>query len=267
MMIECEYVFHDGFILRRDGEWAVVFDYWKDPLGAERIETLVRSGVPVYVVVSHHHKDHFVPAIFDWCALPCADVHYVISADVFKFCRHRLNPNTLYQGVRVPEQRITVIRPGDTVQLGGLTVEAFGSTDLGNSYVITERSSGFTAMHAGDLNDWLWLDESTPEEVADMEGRFRKILRDISGAHPRLDLALFPVDSRIGRRYWSGAAQLLEAIDVKMFVPMHFGLGDTPEESARLVGDALRFAEYVPPSSRALCCGLTATGDRIALNY
>ncbi len=264
-MIRLEYIYHDGFILSLPGERAIVFDYWQDPRGGERIASLLRSGMKVYVVVSHHHKDHFVPAIFSWWSLPGADVHYVISEDVFRHQRHRLSAASSYKGEKVPSERLTVLRPGESWEDGGLKIEAFGSTDIGNSYVVTDIVSGFAALHAGDLNAWLWLDESTPEEVRDMMSRFEEILGRISAAYPRLDLALFPVDSRIGREYWTGARRLLEEVDVKVFVPMHFVLGDTEAERKRLAADALRFSDYAPAGGHTLYCGLTAPGDAVGI--
>lgn len=264
-MIGLEYIYHDGFILSLPGERAVVFDYWKDPRGNQRIKSLIESGATVYVVVSHHHKDHFVADILEWWELPGADVHYVISRDVYRHCRHRLDVSSSYRGVKVPGDRVNVLAPGERFEAGSIVFEAYGSTDIGNSYVVKDRDGNFTMLHAGDLNAWLWLEESTDAEVRDMMGRFEKILDQIREAHRELDLALFPVDSRIGREYWTGARRVLEEINVKVFVPMHFGLGESEEERERYRGDALRFGVYAPPGCRTLFCGLTAPGDSLGV--
>lgn len=264
-MIGLEYIYHDGFILSLPGGRAVVFDYWKDPRGNQRIFSLIESGVEVYVVVSHHHKDHFVADILEWWNLPGADVQYVISRDVYRHCRHRLDTTSSYRGTKVPEDRVRVLAPGERYEAGSLVFEAFGSTDIGNSYVVTDIVENFSMLHAGDLNAWLWLDESTEKEVRDMMGRFEKILGQISVAHRELDLALFPVDSRIGREYWTGARRVLEEIKIKVFVPMHFGLGESVEESERYRADALRFGDYAPSGCRTLFCGLTAPGDSLGM--
>ncbi len=36
------------------------------------------------------------------------------------------------------------------------------------------------------------------------------------------DVAMFPVDSRIGKDYMRGAEQFVERIKIAIFVPMHF---------------------------------------------
>lgn len=77
---------------------------------------------------------------------------------------------------------------------------------------------------------------------------FEKILSDIAAAEgTRIDLAFFPVDSRIGRDYWEGAKIFVRRMDVGIFVPMHFGLGETPEEVKSSLRDAVDFAAYANP--------------------
>ena len=39
----------------------------------------------------------------------------------------------------------------------------------------------------------------------------------------RIDLVMFPVDSRVGTDYALGAKQFLDKVQVKIFSPMHFG--------------------------------------------
>ena len=77
-------------------------------------------------------------------------------------------------------------------------------------------------FHAGDLNNWHWEEESTPEEIAQMEGDFKKELNDLAQLAPRLDLAMFPVDPRMGGDFMRGARQFLDRIPTSCFVPMHF---------------------------------------------
>ena len=43
-----------------------------------------------------------------------------------------------------------------------ISVNTFPSTDIGNSYAVT--IAGRTIFHAGDLNAWIWKDESTEEK-------------------------------------------------------------------------------------------------------
>jgi L-ascorbate metabolism protein UlaG (beta-lactamase superfamily) len=41
---------------------------------------------------------------------------------------------------------------------------------------------------------------------------------------PLIDMAMFPVDPRLGKDYMRGAEQLIDYISVKNFAPMHFGI-------------------------------------------
>lgn len=274
-MILLQYIWHDCFTVIRPDEWMIVFDYWKDPRrvspGARPpfLDSL-KPGMRLYVVVSHHHKDHFNPEIFDWIQNH-AETYYILSKDTARHARHRLNPASLWKGPKVPEERVSVIHPGETVTLPDLSIRAFGSTDIGNSYVVTTKDIPAkdigktqlpqTILHAGDLNAWLWLEESTPGEVQDMLNRYTAILSEIAEAYPSLDIALFPVDSRIGCQYWTGARMLLEQIEVGTFLPMHFGLGETREEQRRHQADARAFDLYAPTGRSTQYIALGAPGD------
>ena len=57
---------------------------------------------------------------------------------------------------------------------------------------------------------------------AAMEGDFKKELNDLAQLAPRLDLAMFPVDPRMGGDFMRGARQFLDRIPTSCFVPMHF---------------------------------------------
>ncbi len=250
------YIWHDCFIFRRPGNGAVIFDFWKDPREPDWkcpswIKELKATGEPVLILVSHHHKDHFVREIFEWAA-DWPQVHYILSNDTARAVRHQLSPGSLWRGTRLREDQYTVLKRGESTDIAGFTVHAFGSTDIGNSYVV--EVGGLKVFHAGDLNAWIWKDESTEAEVRKALGDYRAILKDISSAYPELDIAMMPVDSRIGTDYWTGAYELVRAIDIRYFFPMHFGLGE-PEEQRRREADAIRFNLFSNPER----------GDYIAL--
>ncbi len=278
-MLILRYIHHDAFLLQSTDGFAIAFDYWLDPAG---ILPALPADTRLYFVVSHHHKDHFDPRIFDLLrAYPQA--RYILSKDTARHVRHRLDPASHYQGEKIPPERVTVLRPGESSDLHDFRIQAFASTDIGNSYVVTlpgqspynspmwarQADSTISILHAGDLNAWLWLDESTPGEVKDMLNRYQKILADIARAYPALDVAMFPVDSRIGREYWTGARLLLEQIAVGTLLPMHFGLGDTPAAQARYRADALDlrqmgFAAW-PRKAPTRYVALTAPGDLLTI--
>lgn len=239
-MMKLTYVWHDCFLLET-AEFSVVFDYWQEPeLG--RLLSLIDVEKPLYVVVSHHHKDHFNKEIFLW-AKRFDHIHYVVSKDVFQSVRYILKEGSTYRGeYRVSPEQVSVLRPGDVYVANGLQIHAFGSTDTGNSYLL--EFNGRFVFHSGDLNAWVWKDESTDKEVAAALCDFKSKIEPISDVSVRIDLAMFPVDSRIGREYWEGAKIFVHRFDVSHFVPMHFELGATRDEVERFRRDAVCFDAY-----------------------
>lgn len=164
------------------------------------------AGEAFYVLSSHFHADHFNPEVLTWRSLH-PDIHYILSADIAK---HR----------RAPRSAATFLHKGESYSDERLTVKAFGSTDVGVSFLLT--LDGVTLFHAGDLNNWHWQDESTPEEVRKAEGDYLAELRNIQREVEAVDVAFFPVDNRMGSDYMRGARQFVEAIRVGLFVPMHY---------------------------------------------
>lgn len=238
------YIWHDCFLLESVSA-NLIFDFWKDPCstndGLPRFIEYIDKDKPLYVFVSHHHKDHYNKSVFEWSRM-FRHIHFVISHDTARFARHILKSDSIYKGVKPKPESVTILRPGERYYDGIVRVEAFGSTDIGNSYVF--EIDGFTGFHSGDLNAWIWKDESTDKEVEKALSDFRNIVETIHMAHPRIDYAMFPVDSRIGSGFFTGAYEFVRIIDVAHFFPMHFGLGDSMEEQKRYRLDAARTDLY-----------------------
>lgn len=253
-MITLKYIWHDCFVYE-DDRAVIVFDYWKDP-------TIVKNEIPIfirnagnkrkrlYVVVSHHHKDHYVKDIFNWCEI-CPDIRYILSKDTARFARHMLRQESLYTGIKPDPATVTVLGPGDSFHDENVSFEAFGSTDVGNSYSV--ESGDITIFHSGDLNAWIWKDESTKKEVEAEINRFERILEQIFHHRSHFDIAMFPVDSRIGTAYYTGAKLFLNKFDVSHFFPMHFGLG-TQEEQVKYQLDAAAVELYANPGRGECIC-------------
>lgn len=244
MGMTLEYIWHDGFFLETD-DATIVFDFWKDPTvrpnELPRFIEWADKDKPLYVVVSHHHKDHYTKRIFAWHSL-FKKIRYILSADTAKAARHILTPNSIYAGPKPPEDIVTVLSPGGVFDDGTVRIEAFPSTDIGNSYVLTLDGDIF--FHAGDLNAWIWKDESTEEEVKKALSEYNDIVDMIATKYPRMDYAMFPVDSRIGTDYFTGAKIFAEKIDVGHFFPMHSGLGESRAEIEKRMIDASRTDLY-----------------------
>ena len=212
------YLYHSGFAVQAQGV-TVVIDYWQDTVEQKSAthtapeqemgwlhQQLSHTGDALYVLSSHFHPDHFNPEVLTWRdAHP--EIHYLFSSDI---ARHR----------RAPRDAAIYLHKGDCYRDDQLQVKAFGSTDVGISFLIDLQ--GVRLFHAGDLNNWHWSEESTPEEIRKAEGDYLAELRDLKREAPAVDVALFPVDRRMGRDYMRGATQFVEAIKTTTFVPMHF---------------------------------------------
>ena len=99
-------------------------------------------------------------------------------------------------------------------------IKAFGSTDVGISFLI--ETEGKTIFHAGDLNNWHWMNESPEDEWKRDEKKFLDEIKVISNDYKNIDLVLFPIDPRLGSEYMRGGKQFIDLIKPTVFIPMHF---------------------------------------------
>lgn len=198
------YLFHSGFLLEADG-FSVVFDYYR--AGESIIDGLLHRDQPLYVLVSHEHRDHYNPEILAWRQVN-RNIRYLFPREMAgrKELAHLTQATFLSRGETYADERVRVT--------------AFGSTDLGASYEV--EAEGRTIFHAGDLNNWHWCDESTEAEVHEAEAAYRAELDYMACRVARFDVAMFPVDARLGSDYMRGARQFVERFEVGLFVPIHF---------------------------------------------
>lgn len=233
------YIGHSGFCLQHDS-LSLIFDYYTDEAGV--IGDIIKDSDKVLVFVSHFHKDHFNPVIFDWLKLN-PNISYIVSADVVKHNRNMKFPDSM-----------SILRPGESLAIDNLLVRAFPSTDVGCSFAV--EVDGKQIFHAGDLNNWHWMDESTEQEVKKATGDYLAALKVIADYYKSFDLVMFPVDARIGSNYYLGAKQFLERFTVLYFVPMHFW---------QFAAQASDFKLYATPNCNNYVC-LTTPGDCRELN-
>ncbi len=215
------YIFHSGYLIET-GQCALVFDYYQDSEGDRKgvlHRFLSACRKPVYVFASHFHPDHFSRIVLSWKEqYPEVAFHYIFSDDI----RRRR---------KVPIEAAHFLRRGETYEDALIEVKAFGSTDAGVSFSV--KTDGKTLFHAGDLNNWHWKDESTPQEIAHSEQAYARELDYLAQSHDHFDTVMFPVDPRQGTDYAKGAAQFLDRFPTALFCPMHFG-------EAYYVSDELR---------------------------
>ena len=196
--MEIWYLYHSGVAVYHGGQLAV-FDYWQNRTLPEGIPALARRlDCPVTVFVSHKHADHYNPEIFSWRQeLP--DVRYILSSDV-------------------PSQSgCQIIRPGQTLEVSGMTVTALRSTDEGVAFLC--RWCGKTLYHAGDLHWWHWNGE-TDAYNRDMAEDYRREIDKLSDIP--LDAAFVPVDGRLEDAYAMGIEYFAAHVDCPCLIPIHF---------------------------------------------
>ena len=200
-MTRVTFLDHSGFLLELPNV-TLLFDWWKGELPA------LRPGVPLLVFSSHRHEDHFKPEIF---ALD-ADA-FLLGSDL------RLTPRNLEKWGVSEEKAARCARLGkhDTVSpLPGVTVETFPSTDEGVAFLVT--ADGQAVFHAGDLNWWHWEGEDVGWN-RNMEVNFKRYTEPLRGR--RIDIAMLPLDPRLGEDGFRGPKYFLELADVRRFLPMH----------------------------------------------
>lgn len=195
------YVYHSAFSVALD-DVLLVFDYAPGEKELDARAVLNREALAGYrqvvVLVSHGHGDHFDPMIFDWA--DAGRVHYVLSYDI----------PSKWPGFR--------LRPSESATVGGVTVEAYDSTDLGVSFLV--KLGDYTVFHAGDLNLWHWREVSTLREIEQAERDFHAAVKPLQGKE--IDLAFFPVDPRQGSLYDAGANYFVMAVKPRVLIPMHW---------------------------------------------
>ena len=214
------YIYHSCFVYS-DPDLLIVYDYWRDPDGRlpKFLEEAERDEKAVYFITSHFHEDHFNPDIVRWCEERKEEGWHLLPS--YDTVRRRRIDKTL---------PLAILRFGETVTTPHFTLQAYHSTDVGVSTVVTLHD-GTTLFHAGDCNNWYFTESDNDDEgmsshvkvtQEQMEKLFLSILRDIRADHPSLDHAMFPVDPRLGQEMLRGPLQFLKAIRVRHFHPMHY---------------------------------------------
>ena len=207
--LKVTYHYNSGFSIRVGGT-LLVFDYWEGEgrrLGeVGRLNTTILNAYEqVFIFVSHGHPDHLDPIVYDWRD-EVKSIAYVVSDDLPIGKRGRR---------MAPESEIQLTQD--------ISVKAFGSTDLGVSYLVT--AFGMNIFHAGDLNLWHWRQESSLREIEAAEQSFYAACEPIPAGV--IDLAMFPVDPRQGFMYDAGANHFILTKKPRLFIPMHWQ--DRPE--------------------------------------
>ena len=192
---------HSGFWVELPSV-TLLFDWWKGQLSPSR------PGIPLLAFASHRHEDHFTPSIFR------LDAHaFLLGRDI------KLSPRHMEAwGVSEETAARCISLGGNEVctPLPGVTVETLPSTDEGVAFLVT--ADGQTVFHAGDLNWWHWEGEDEGWN-RNMEVNFKRCTQPL--ARRAIDLAMLPLDPRLGADGYRGPRYVLELADIRRFLPMH----------------------------------------------
>lgn len=194
------YIHHSGFLVETDTCY-YVFDYEKGSLPE------MDTTKPIFVLSSHGHHDHYNPEIFTRlqnCGMQ--NVQAILSDDI----KTSGNVETL------------LVSPGNEYTLGtNQTLTTFQSTDLGVAFLIEDH--GEIIYHAGDLNDWVWEEETdsyNKQMTIDYRKQIDLLSEKLKGR--AIDTAFVVLDPRQEADYDRGMCYFLEHVSAKKVYPMHY---------------------------------------------
>lgn len=199
------YIYHSGYAIEAEG-FTIIIDYFRDSDNGIVYNELLKKKGKLYILSTHSHHDHFNKEILKWKNIH-PDVIYIFSKDILSYRKAKAR-DAIY------------LDKSDSYQDETLYIKAYGSTDLGISFLI--KAGKKTIFHAGDLNNWHWNEESTKDEIKEAEDFYQRELDLLATNVSHLDLAMFPIDPRLGKDYMKGAEQFVSAIKTDMLAPMHF---------------------------------------------
>jgi len=201
------YIHHSCFLIETENSF-LIFDYYKhrdngDFSFTKLLEKIFSSPKNLYLLSSHSHSDHFNYDILSWIERK-PNTYYILSSDI-----------KLYKDA----ENVYTVREGDSLTVKDLSLDIFGSTDEGVSFMV--NTDGLNIFHAGDLHWWKWKEDSPSEEKA-MEESFKKIIDDIKKFGKEIVFAFFPVDRRLEENYHCGGEYFIQELNPSVFIPMHF---------------------------------------------
>lgn len=202
----------------------MLFDYWRTPQQTP-ITSFLKNTLSqlnqLYIFVSHFHKDHYNPEIFELNRLPALKCHYFLSPDTARLAAPYFRPKSLYKGPRkVPPDIVHILAEKQHYQDANIHITTFGSTDAGVSYLVELNKK--TYYHAGDNNAWIWREDEASDN--EMLARYQTILSDIKTfmGEKTPDVAMLPVDPRLGPDSHLGMELFLKQVGSHQVHQMHF---------------------------------------------
>ena len=187
---------HSGFVVE-DEKNVFIFD-------ATRPIDLPNQGKNIYLFASHSHRDHFSLEAMENLSQK-EKVHFILSADISqKIFKSKL-------------AFLFFLKPYETITIDGVDISTYGSTDLGNSYLVSVNGKSY--FHSGDLNWWHWEKRMTPTQLKNEELNFKKEVDLLKGKS--IDFAFIPVDPRLEEYAYLAMNYFIKTVNFKYIIPMH----------------------------------------------
>lgn len=214
--MEITYIGHSGFLMEWENcYW--LFDYYKGEIPA------MDAGKKIFVFVSHNHRDHFNPVIFQ-LRETYPNIKYILSSDIKLEKTKDIDASLLEQLTKEgPEaHKLWMVKPSKEYVLednnsSAMILRTLKSTDSGVAFLL--QYQGKTIYHAGDLNLWVWKEE-TKQYNNNMTALFHREMKLLQGL--TIDVAFAPLDPRQEEFYYMGLESLLQTAKVNYVFPMHF---------------------------------------------
>ena len=194
------YIHHSCFLVETD-RFYYLFDYAKGHL--PRLDT----EKPIFVLSSHSHSDHYSSSVFQ--LLETAGMRHVRAI--------------LSDDITPPSgENVLQVSPAENYDLGcNVALTTFRSTDLGVAFLIEDQKT--IIYHAGDLNDWVW-NEETDDYNREMTANYRREIDSLSRklGKKEIDAAFVVLDPRQEQDYDRGLCYFLDKVPAKQVYPMHY---------------------------------------------
>lgn len=216
------YIHHSCFLVETS-DFYYLFDYEKGRLPD------MDTQKPILVLSTHGHADHYNPEIFSLLKQAGMEhIQAVLSEDIEAL---PAGINTLCVA---PEQEY-ILAPRQKLI-------TFRSTDLGVAFLIEDQDQ--LIYHAGDLNDWVWEEESdcyNAKMTADYRAQIQLLGKKLN--RRQIDAAFVVLDPRQEKDYHRGLCYFLENISAKQVYPMHFW--ETPSVIEAFLHDHPQYAPLI----------------------
>jgi ankyrin repeat protein/L-ascorbate metabolism protein UlaG (beta-lactamase superfamily) len=195
---------HSGWAIKTQNH-LLIFDYFTDTNRPLPTDASLASGyiVPddikdenVAVFVTHHHGDHYDPAIFEWQS-GVSKIQYVLGFTD-----------------RQSDNEYILVGPRTERMLDDMKVSTIKANDAGVGFLV--EVDGLVIFHAGDhANGFM-----------DMSGTYTPEIDALTSAKPKIDLAFFPIiGCSLGtpESVQLGVHYAIEKIKPTIVMPMHAG--------------------------------------------